>query len=320
MIKILALIVLVLLLIFGLWKLNTRSQLVKITAPIAENFPENSFSHHNFEQLLQRFVDHNGNINYQAWHDSKTARYQLQQYLAAVAAYSPQNSPSRFASEQDQLAYWIYSYNAIVIQLILSNWPIKSVTDLKAPVEVIKGLGFFYNQTFVVGGETLNLYQLEQQKLLKTNADARLHFVLNCGSASCPPIQPQLPVGANLSILLEQASGDFINDEKNVRFDEASKQLKLSSLFKWYSDDFSQFALNHYYHGTKPLSKEQALLVFIDHFYQGDLIKQHANAPVSFIDYDWALNNSTNINRANNANARSDHSLKRTTKKADHEH
>jgi hypothetical protein len=37
----------------------------------------------------------------------------------------------------------MYGYNAYVIKSVLDHWPLKSVTDVKAPVEAVKELGFF---------------------------------------------------------------------------------------------------------------------------------------------------------------------------------
>lgn len=278
--------------LFAMWRFNTQSQYYAIDVPLPENFPENSFSHQQFEQLLKRFVSSNGNIQYQQWLDEPFAHYQLKQYLAAVAKFSPENAHQRFSNEQDELAYWIYSYNAIVIHLILSNWPLESVTDIKAPIELVKGMGFFYNQKFIVGDKSYSLYELEQQKMIKANADPRLHFVLNCGSRSCPPMRPNLPVGAELMPFLEQATHDFINDINNVNFDQKTGIIQLSMIFKWYIDDFSQYALNHLYHGNSPISQEQGLLVFIDFYLNEKLLPATQTIDVDFMSYQWDINKS----------------------------
>ena len=68
---------------------------------------------------------------------------QLNSYLGAVSRFSPDNAPHRFRGRNDELAYWIYAYNAYVIRSVLDHWPLDSVTDVKAPLEAIKGLGFF---------------------------------------------------------------------------------------------------------------------------------------------------------------------------------
>ncbi|ABV38653.1 hypothetical protein Ssed_4049 [Shewanella sediminis HAW-EB3] len=283
----------------GLWFWNAQAKIEHIDAPLPESFPTRSFSHHTFELLLKRFVDKRGDIDYEGWKKTPNAHYELKQYLAAVAKFSPENAPERFASEQDALAYWIYSYNALVIHSILENWPLRSVTDIKAPLEVIKGLGFFYKQQFIIGGKAYNLYHLEQQKMVHTKADPRLHFVLNCGSASCPPMRPELPVGVDLVPFLQQAAIEFINDPNNVRVNAKRQRLELSKIFSWYIDDFADVSpLTLAARADKKLptpGKELALISYIQQFAAPHLNKQIERAssqPLEYIEYDWSLNTS----------------------------
>ncbi|MEY8215715.1 MAG: DUF547 domain-containing protein [Colwellia sp.] len=299
MMKISFIIVVLSLILIGLWRWNTQSQHYLFEVAIPESFPENSFSHQQFEHLLQRFVSAKGNIHYQQWLDTENAHLQLKQYLAAVAKYSPENAPHRFPSDQDELAYWIYSYNALVIHIILSNWPLNSVTDIKAPIELIKGMGFFYNQKFIIGGKSYNLYQLEQQKMVKANADPRLHFALNCGSKSCQPMRPRLPVGAELSTFLQQITVEFIDNTENVSFDSKTGTLKLSTLFEWYKADFAQYALSQLYLQDKPLSQQQALIIFIDHFRTEKLLPATETITIEFQPYQWKINEAQAISGGN---------------------
>jgi len=55
-----------------------------------------------------------------------TARQQLESYLAAVSQFSPKATPERFSSRNDELAYWMYGYNAYVIRSVLDHWPLDS--------------------------------------------------------------------------------------------------------------------------------------------------------------------------------------------------
>jgi len=48
---------------------------------------------------------------------------------------------------------------------------------------------------------------------------ARIHFVLNCASESCPVARPDLPVGDELQRLLESAAAEFVNESDNVYVD-----------------------------------------------------------------------------------------------------
>ena len=129
-----------------------RPQLIPINAAVSRDFPDDSFSHSAFELLLTEYVDANGLVEYERWYNDGNAVAQLDSYLAAVSAFSPDSTPERFSSRNDELAYWLYGYNAYVIKSVLSNWPLDSVTDVKAPIEVIKGMGFFYLLRYRFGG------------------------------------------------------------------------------------------------------------------------------------------------------------------------
>lgn len=151
---------------------------VVIDTALPADFPLAGFSHKSFEGLLQTHVLSEGDVDYQRWHALAGSVAQLDSYLAAVSQFSPDNDPERFPSRNDELAYWLYGYNAYVIKSVLDHWPIKSVTDVKAPVEAVKGLGFFYQLRFSFGGEYLSLLTVENKKIRQQYKDARIHFVL----------------------------------------------------------------------------------------------------------------------------------------------
>lgn len=217
-----------------------RPRNIVLEGSVAVDFPVAGFSHAQFEDLLLDYVTEDGRVNYDQWHSSADSRTSLDDYLAAVSEYSPDNAPDRFPSRNDELAYWIYGYNAYVIRTVLDNWPINSVTDLKAPIEVVKGLGFFHRLRFSFGGDYLSLLAVENRKIRKQYKDARIHFVLNCASESCPIARPELPTGSGLEQLLTRAATEFVNDPSNVQVDHLNKTVYLSSIFKWYKEDFLQ--------------------------------------------------------------------------------
>jgi hypothetical protein len=280
-------IVLVLAVLVGGFFWANRPQLVLIHASPPENFPTDGFSHRDFEELLHRFVDSDGNVDYERWHSSVESVARLESYLAAVSLYSPDNAPDRFHTRTEELAYWIYGYNAYVINGVLANWPIESVTDLKAPIEAIKGLGFFYRLRYRFGGEDFSLLGVETNKIRKRYRDARIHFVLNCASESCPAMRPELPTGTDLEELLAVSATEFVSDPQNVSFDHAHQSVILSTIFKWYESDFlndlrlhglpSERGLVDYIASVAPDSMHDDLAMVDDY-------------DIEFRDYDWTLN------------------------------
>jgi hypothetical protein len=264
-----------------------RPQLLIIEAALPEDFPTQGFSHSTFESLLHRFVDDAGRVDYDRWHNDAAALSGLDSYLAAVAAHSPVNSPARFTKKSDQLAYWLYAYNAYVVRNVLEHWPLDSVTHLKAPLEIVTGFGFFWQQRFLFGGEAMSLYSVENDVIRSTYRDPRIHFVLNCASESCPIMRPDLPTGSELEPFLASATIAFISDRKNVAIEHEQRRIILSDIFKWYKKDFvndlrrqglpSDGGLIEYLLSAAPEAMVADLTAARDY-------------EIEFSDYDWSIN------------------------------
>ncbi len=283
------LLIIVALLVGGFALLN-RPQFIPVVAEIPVDFPADTFSHRDFESLLEEYVDQDGNVDYARWLNSEESVAALNGYLAAVSQYSPDATPERFSSKSQELGYWLYGYNAYVIKSVLDNWPLESVTDVKAPLEVVKGLGFFHRLRFEFGGKPYSLLSVENSIIRKKFHDARIHFVLNCASESCPPMRPTLPAGEALEDLLATAATEFVNDPRNVAIDHENKQVLLSTIFKWFRKDF----LNDL--AKRGLPSERGLIDYVSSEASQSLRAELDNArgyDIVFMDYDWSLNNSS---------------------------
>ena len=266
-----------------------RPHYVVINAPLPAAYEGVGFPHDAFENLLGQYVSADGKIDYAAWHTSASAVAELNGYLAAVSTISPDTDPERFASRNDELAYWMYGYNAYVIKSVLDHWPIASVTDIKAPLEAVTGLGFFYGQRFNFGGEYLSLLSVENKKIREQYQDARIHFVLSCASGSCPIIRPELPTGDALEEFLASATAEFASDPGNISIDHGARSVNLSRIFKWYRKDFENELRK------AGLSAENGLIAYAQGIAPEPLASELAAAgdyEIVFHDYDWALNSS----------------------------
>ncbi len=267
--------------------LLNRPRLVTIDAAIPENFPADRFSHDALERLLQTYVDGAGDVDYERWQQNTPDLQRLESYLAAVSRYSPEATPERFKTRQDELAYWLYAYNAYVIKSILDRWPLASVTNVKAPLEIVKGLGFFYQLRFVFGGKEYSLYAVENDIIRASYRDARIHFVLNCGSESCPVLRPELPSGIELEAYLQQAAVDFVSDRRNVSIDHDKKEIALSAIFKWFRKDFINDLRR------RGLSSDRGLIDYVASVAPASLrdeLNQTNDYEIVFGNYDWAVN------------------------------
>jgi len=226
-------------------------------------------------------------VDYERWQENQADLQSLDSYLAAVSRYSPESTPERFEKQSDELAYWLYAYNAYVIKSILDRWPLASVTDVKAPLELVKGLGFFYQLRFLFGGEAYSLYAVENDIIRAKYRDARIHFVLNCASESCPVLRPELPEGDQLEPFLQQAAVDFVSDERNVRVDHDKNEIVMSTIFKWFEKDFINDLKR------RGLPADRGLIDYVASVAPASLrdeLNQTNDYEIVFSNYDWAVN------------------------------
>ena len=167
-------------------------------------------------------------------------------------------------NEADQYkAFWINTYNLLVINSIVENYPLKS------PLEVA---GFFDKKKYAVGGENITLNDIEN-KLLRGNfpSEARFHFVLVCAGLGCPPIINTAYMPSTLNEQLQKQTAIALNNDNFIQV--TKNRVKVSQIFEWYTGDFEQG-------GT-------SLVEFINN-YRKEKLPEHSK--VSYYPYDWTLN------------------------------
>ena len=167
--------------------------------------------------------------------------------LPQLRSFQPLTLPSKAA----QRAFWINLYNVLVLDAVIANSVQESVTEGRLGL-----LAFFRRAAYVVDGRRFSLDDIEHG-ILRANRgspylpgphfaatdprrayvlplDSRLHFALNCGGVSCPPIRAYTAEG--LDAQLDLAARGFVDGTTAV--DPATGELRLSQLFSWYGGDF----------------------------------------------------------------------------------
>lgn len=209
--------------------------------------------HEVWTSSLKKYVDTDGNVNYAAW---KKDTALLDSYIESLE----ENPPADYWSKNDSLAYFINAYNAVTVKLILDHYPIKSIRKLITPWRF---------KRFKLHGKKVSLNHIEHEVLRKMN-EPRIHFAINCASASCPKLLNTAFYSHTMEEQLEAVTYDFINDEKRNKLTE--KEMSVSRIFQWFAGDFGSKKERH---------------AFIRNYAKGTVAK---NAKIRFLDYDWSLN------------------------------
>jgi hypothetical protein len=246
-----------------------------------------AFSHADFDRVLRRFVNDQGQVDYNALQRSSD---DLQRYYQLVSTYSPDSHPMLFLTEQSKLAYWLNAYNAAVMTVVLTYYPITGVGDIRPPWYAFflpDKSGFFVLQRVTFGGRTTNLYFLEHRVIRQRFNDPRIHFALNCASGGCPRL-PQYAFSAErLDDQLDHETRKFLAEERNLTIDHHQRTISLSSIFDWYESDFLSWLELRFPGRQVTLLDYVALYVSAEKAVELQLAASYA---IRFVVYDWRLN------------------------------
>ncbi|MEQ9009633.1 MAG: DUF547 domain-containing protein, partial [Ekhidna sp.] len=191
---------------------------------------QSGVSHKPFDDLLQKYVDEKGMVDYKGL---KADRTKLKSYLTMLES----NAPEKSWTKDQKLAYWINAYNAFTLELILEHYPVQSIKDLgstiKIPFVSTAGDIKFIN----IGDEEYDLNNIEHGIIRKEFDEPRIHFALVCAAVSCPKLQNQAYTPENLDAQLTKAAKEFLANPSKNEFKSAN-QATLSKLFNWYGGDF----------------------------------------------------------------------------------
>ena len=196
-----------------------------------------------------------------------------------LAASSLEGIAAQVNTDNKKLAFWINIYNGFILH-ILSESP-----------ELYEDRRSFFKEPYIqIAGETLSFANIEHgilrrgqkdwglgilptffppnyAKVLRPDdRDYKIHFGLNCGAKSCPP------VGIYRSETIEEqlCMMKEVFLKKFTDFDKESNTVTTTPLFSWFRGDFGGKR------GVKKILLEQELI-------------PSTNVSLKFGPYDWTL-------------------------------
>jgi hypothetical protein len=237
---------------------------------VSDRVGYSEISHQRWEELLHRFVDTEGNVDYSAWKNSPADMHRLNEYIDSLSRLDE----SRSTSPPQKLAYWINAYNAVTMLGILREYPTTSIQD-----HVSHGWGYniWRDLRLLVGDKTHSLGEMEHSILRPLN-EPRIHFAIVCASRGCPRLLNEAYTAGRLEEQLQNNTLHFFADATKCSADTARHELHLSPILKWYARDFGP--------------KERALLHRISSWLPDEAksVANREDVKVSYLDYDWSLN------------------------------
>ncbi len=181
--------------------------------------------HDNYDRFLKKYVNEQGLVNYGAWKQNQADVSALDSYLKQFAA-----KPGTPAQGNEKAATLVNAYNALMLRWILTNYPTESVQSLK---------NSFTNKRNEIGGRKVSLDDIEHGAL-RPLIGYRAHSVLVCAARSCPPLQRFAYTADKFEEQDDDAFRAWLAREDLNKFSPNEKKVEISSIFKWFKQDFDK--------------------------------------------------------------------------------
>jgi len=218
-----------------------------------------------WQMTLSEYVDKQGRTDF-----TKLASKQedLAKFVDAIGQISPASHPDLFTTKAEILSYHINAYNALAMSGVIERG---IPTDFNS---LWKRASFFKFRKILIGGKKTNLYDYEN-KVIRKLEEPRIHFVLNCMVKDCPRLPQTVFKPETLESDLQEAAIEFFNKEKHIQINADKENVALSGIMKFYTKDYVASG------------KKQDLVAYVNQ-YRKEKIPE--NFKVTFIDYDWSIN------------------------------
>ncbi|MEQ8239190.1 MAG: DUF547 domain-containing protein [Cyclobacteriaceae bacterium] len=184
--------------------------------------------------------------------DQELAQSVIDQKLNEQAIQKLANLDSEFLtkalnSDAKKKAFWINVYNGLIYAQLSQNRDLYNDRD-----------AFFNNKSLIVAGIALSFDDIEHDILRKStwkysfgyfpnffsgdfesenevnSLDPRIHFALNCGAESCPPVR--VYHFKDIHQQLDYSAKSFLSNTSDYKKSENS--VSVSPLFNWFRGDF----------------------------------------------------------------------------------
>lgn len=230
-----------------------------------------TISHDDWQAFLDKYVFVNEEginlVDYK--HLTKKDTQKLKAYIHRLSTIDIDNY-----NRNEQLAYWINLYNALVIQTVATYYPVANIQEINISPGLFS-IGPWGANLVKVKNIDLTLDDIDNRIIRPIWNDPRTHYALNDATIGAPNIKRYAFSGPRINEQLNQAAFEYVNSLRGVQVIEG--KLIISKIYDWYLEDFG---------GTRKL-----VIKHLAQFAKDPLSSQlkHINTIDSYI-YNWHIN------------------------------
>lgn len=243
--------------------------------------------HRVYDQLLDINV-RDGLVYYRAVQGSSAG---LNRYVASLDMPA---AAFKALSRDEQVAFLLNAYNAIVLQTVIRNYPIQARAKT-FPDKSIRQIPGAYERKHAVAGRTVSLDEIERW-LLDEYKDPRVIFALGRGAIGGGRLKSEAYTASRLEMQLADATREFVTRQGHFRIDRATNTITVSPLYSWREKDFvAGFAdeADAVFKDRSPIERAVLALTLDELFRSEQEYLRENKFKIEFGTFDWRLNDLT---------------------------
>jgi len=253
---------------------------------IAQQDPAGAARRKSFDEFLDQYV-RDGYVYYRAL---RSERSRFDTYVNSLADVEVGSLP-----RDDQLAFWLNAYNALVLRTVIDHYPIQGRSPDYPPKSIRQIPGAFERLTHRVAGRTLTLDQIEQT-VLPSFHDPRVYLALGRGSVGGGRLRSEAFSPERLEAQLTEVANECAGRSECIQIDRQNNRVVVSAIFSWREQEFAAA-----YGGSAPAAVanrspiERAVLGLVEPKLlttEREFLEKN-QFQVSYKPFDWLLNDLT---------------------------
>jgi hypothetical protein len=238
---------------------------------------------------LDQLLDLNVRDGYVYYRALRSERGRLDRYVAAL------NVPAATYegwSREAKMAFWVNAYNALVLQTVVTHYPIEGKSSMYPPSSIRQIPGAFERTRHRAAGRAVTLDEIEKT-ILPEFKEPRLYLALGRGAVGSGRLRSEAYSASRLAAQLDAVQAEFVSERPMLKIDRLADEMSLTPIVSWHDAEF----IAAYDKGpTGPFSQrspiERAMVAFITphllplerEFIQKNTFK------VTYHPFDWRLN------------------------------
>jgi hypothetical protein len=244
--------------------------------------------HAGLDHLLDLYV-RDGFVYYRA---VQSERGRLDRYVAGLDVAPA--TLERWSRDQ-QAAFWLNAYNALVLRTVAAHYPIRG-RSAEFPANSIRQIpGAFEKAVHRVAGRAMSLDQIEKEVLTQFR-DPRMFFAIGRGSVGGGRLRSEAFTAERLEEQLTAVARECVYRRGCATLEQGTDTIHASPVFSWREAEFVAAyagAAGERYPGRSPI--EQAIVAFIEpQLYPAEQAYLKENRfRIRYAPYDWRLNDLT---------------------------